>query len=209
MNKDAGFSIFSQRAALVPSAKNAQFQKAELRDAPILDRKRTQRSQREELGFARNGRSQPRNLFGVPALAGSGWNSKLSLPQKSTKDAARRSRNQTETPSTQRRRGRREPQSFFFNHGWTRIPQSGTDKGEMRISRINRIQLAIIRAIRVKHCAPLFPIRVNPCPSVVKNLFRKERCHEIALQKISCTNLRQLASFASKLFFIPEGTSVS
>jgi hypothetical protein len=34
---------------------------------------------------------------------------------------ARRSRNQTETPSTQRRRGRREPQSFFFNRGWTRI----------------------------------------------------------------------------------------
>jgi hypothetical protein len=27
------------------------------------------------------------------------------------------SRNQTETPSTQRRRGRRESQSFFFNHG--------------------------------------------------------------------------------------------
>jgi hypothetical protein len=66
---------------------NAQFQKAELRDAPIPDRKRTQRSQREELGFARNDRSQPRNLFGVPALAGSGRNSKLSLPQKSAKDA--------------------------------------------------------------------------------------------------------------------------
>jgi len=70
-----------------------------------------------------------------------------------------------------------------------------TDKGEMRISQINRIQLAIIRAIRVKHCAPLFPIRVNPriaawpprgftpCPSVVKNLLRKERCHGIALQR--------------------------
>ena len=57
------------------------------------------------------------------------------------------------------------------------------DKGEMRISRINRIQLAIILAIRVKHCAPLFPIRVNPCPSVVKILLRKERCHEIAPQR--------------------------
>ena len=94
-------------------------------------------------------------------------------------NTARRSRNQTEPPSTQRRRGRREPQSFLFNHGWTRMD---TDKGEMRISRINRIQLAIILAIRVKHCAPLFPIRVNPCPSVVKNLLRKERCHEIAPQ---------------------------
>ncbi len=59
-----------------------------------------------------------------------------------------------------------EPQGFFFDRGWTRIPQSGTDKGE------TRIQLAIIRAIRVKHCAPLFSIRVNPCPSVVKNLLR-------------------------------------
>jgi hypothetical protein len=54
----------------------------------------------------------------------------------------------------------------LFYHGWTRI---NTDKGEMRISRINRIQLAIIRAIRIKHCAPFFPIRANPCPSVVKN----------------------------------------
>ncbi len=30
-----------------------------------------------------------------------------------------------------------EPQGFFFDHGWTRIPQSGTDKGETRISRID------------------------------------------------------------------------
>ncbi len=106
---------------------------------------------------------------------------------------ARQSRNQTETPSTQRRRGRREPQSFFFSHGWTRIPQSGTDKGEMRISRINRIQLAIIRAFRVKHCASLFPIRVNPriaawpprgftpCPSVV-DAFR-ERAVFVTLRR--------------------------
>ena len=36
---------------------------------------------------------------------------------KERRGTARRSRNQTETPSTQRRRGRREPQSFFFNHG--------------------------------------------------------------------------------------------
>ena len=31
-------------------------------------------------------------------------------------NTARRNRNPTERPSTQRRRGRREPQSFFFNH---------------------------------------------------------------------------------------------
>jgi hypothetical protein len=69
----------------------------------------------------------------------------------------RRSRNQTETPSTQRpglrwrlrrgeRRGRREPQSFFLNHGWTSTLRSrataedgriNTDKGKTRIARID------------------------------------------------------------------------
>ena len=115
---------------------------------------------------------------------------------------ARLSRNQTEKPSTQRRRGRREPQSFFLNHGWTRI---NTDKGETRISRIDANSVGDnSRNSGQAWCSPLS----DPCESaysgvaatrlyavstrrararrgrsVVKNLFRKERCYELALRR--------------------------
>jgi len=65
---------------------------------------------------------------------------------------------------TQRRRERREPQSFFFNHGWTRI------RARREFRELSRIQSAIIPAMRGKHGAFLFSIRVHLCPSVVKNL---------------------------------------
>jgi hypothetical protein len=57
-----------------------------------------------------------------------------------------------------------------------------TDKGRREFRELTRIQLAIIGAIRVKHCAPLFPICENPRPSVVKNLPGWERGHEMARQ---------------------------
>jgi hypothetical protein len=44
------------------------------------------------------------------------------------------------------------------------LHDSGADQGETRILS------AIICSIRVWHCAACFPIRVNPCPSVVKYL---------------------------------------
>src|ERR1017187_7998913 len=51
--------------------------------------------------------------------------------------------------------------------------RAGRIRARREFRELTRIQLAIIRAIRVQHCAPLFPIRVHPCPSVVKKSSRK------------------------------------
>jgi hypothetical protein len=78
------------------------------------------------------------------------WFTKTNLTQR-RQGTARRSRNQTETPSTQRRRGRREPPSFFFNHGWTRRKAAWQRRhvrvqpfyvGPRRYTRINLTRLA-------------------------------------------------------------------
>jgi hypothetical protein len=70
-------------------------------------------------------------------------------------------------PPTQRRRGRREPQSFFLNHGWTRI---NTDQGETRIyaNSVSDNSHNSCRAL----CSPLS----DPCESVSirgKKIFSK------------------------------------
>jgi len=44
-------------------------------------------------------------------------------------------------------------------------------------------------------------IRVYPCPSVVKNLLRKERCHGIALQSISNTDTGRIWASLGRVGF--------
>ena len=54
---------------------------------------------------------------------------------------------------------------------------------------LTRIQLAIIYAIRVKPGAPVFPIRVNLCPSVVKNLPEKNDVFSARLRVLHASAL--------------------
>ena len=101
------------------------------------------------------------------------WNSTQRRP-----GTARRSRNQTETPSTQRHRGRREPQSFFFNHGWTRrkaawrprrYTRINTGKGETRTQasprRVSRIDANSVGDNSRNSCQTLCSPLSHPCES--------------------------------------------